>query len=309
MLVSIDLDDSNEDEIVAVYDVAGALIRIKSKPAVARGRGEEEEREGGDDDDEATAAAAAEGAGGGRAPPYQQAKYANVGLVLWQAGLVAADWIIRYRATQAESPEASKKARLRGVSVVELGCGVGQCGVALAAAGASPVVMTDLPHIVPLARENARLNAGATPVAPLAVPYVWGEDAAPVLDALRGGLPGPVKEKGGGEEEGEGGGRWPDLLVAADCLYEPSVYPLLLAAIGALSGPDTRAVLCHRMRVYGEEGFERAAEGAGYEVRVAPREELHAEYACGGWRLVELTRRPRRGDDGGGGGDHGGGGV
>jgi hypothetical protein len=293
MLVSIDLDESTEDQLVAVYEVAGTLIRIKSRPAVARGKGEE-------DEEEAAAAAAGDGGGGSAGdggaptPGPTQAKYAQVGLVLWQAGLVAADWIIRHRQPQAPqapakpkpNPPASKSARLAGLSVVELGCGVGQCAIALAAAGAGPVVMTDLPHVVPLAAENARLNASAMAAAAtggcvVAVPHVWGDDAAPVLEALR-------------SADGGAGGGPPDLIVAADCLYEPSVYPLLLRAIDALSGPHTRTVLCHRLRVYGERGFESSAEAAGFDVLIAPREELHADYACGGWRLVELSRRRPR---------------
>lgn len=294
MLVSIDLDESTEDEIVAVYDVAGALIRIKSRPSEARGKGEE--------DDDAVAAGSGDGGGGGGGEGHQQpmqgptqAKYANVGLVLWQAGLVAADWIIRHCCSPHQQPAAASltgmegRRRLAGVSVVELGCGVGQCSIALSAAGAGPVVMTDLPHIVPLAAENARLNAGATGGRGglVAVPYVWGEDAGPVLAALR--------QKDGDDDDDDR--RWPDLLVAADCLYEPSVYPLLISAIQRLSGPNTRVVLCHRLRVYDERGFEGAAQEAGFEVRAAPREQLHPDYACGGWRLVVGERR-RGGDDG-----------
>jgi predicted nicotinamide N-methyase len=301
MLVTLDLDESTEDEVVAVYEVAGHLIRIKSKPAVARGAGEQEEQgeqraaggsggneDGGGADAAAGPAAAAEQPSSALAPPPPppppptQAKYLNVGLVLWQAGLVAADWIIRHRLL---TPPPRK------LSVVELGAGVGQCGIALAKAGAGPVVMTDLPHIVPLAQENVRLNFGAPSTAPappvvVVVPYTWGEDAAAaVLDALRSG--------------GDNGNnnRWPDLVVAADCLYEPSVYPLLLSAIERVAGPQTRVVLCHRLRVYDERGFEKAAGEGGWEVRAAPNEELHPEYACGGWRLVEMTRR------GGGGGE------
>jgi predicted nicotinamide N-methyase len=283
MLVSLDLDESTEDEVVAVYDVAGTLIRIKSKPAVARGAGEDDgdggDAGGGGDGAEASATAPS-------APLPTQAKYLNVGLVLWQAGLVAADWIIRHRmrppaSTDDDGATAGTTAP-SPLTVIELGAGVGQCGIALAKAGAARVVMTDLPHIVPLAEENARLNGfTSSPSSSLAcVPYTWGDDAAPVLEALRRG--------------GEGATQWPDLVVAADCLYEPRVYPVLLQAIGSVSGPHTRVVLCHRLRVYDEKGFEEAAAaeaGGGWEVRAAPNEELHADYACGGWRLVEMTRR------------------
>jgi len=374
MLVSIDLDSLTEDGVVATYDVAGALIVIKSKPAMARGAGEG----GGDDDADEGPAQAGRADGGGAA------KYANVGLVLWQAGLVAADWIIRHWLVEegGQAPPDARR-RLAGLgAVVELGCGVGQCGIALAAAGARRVVMTDLPHVVPLAEENVRLNASALSSGgrrpPVALPYAWGEDAAPVLAALRdeGGVEGAGAGTGAGAgaEAGTGAGagaagegaasapagaavsagaaaapapaptaaaaaaaaaasadppapapaptaaaaaaaaaaasadppaparRWPDLVVAADCLYEPRVYPLLLSALDRLSGPATRCVLCHRMRVYGEGAFEASARTAGFEVRVAPAGELASGYQCGGWRLVELRRAVAAGAAPGGGG-------
>jgi predicted nicotinamide N-methyase len=326
MLVSLDLDNTDDDDIVATYDVAGTLIVIKSKPAVARGAGEDGGGDGGNGD----------GGGGNddrdreakQVVSPTQAKYANVGLVLWQAGLVAADWIIRRQRRRQQEDEGplppSSSLPPLGARVVELGCGVGQCGIALAAAGvARRVVMTDLAHIVLLAEENVRLNAGALSSGgrrpPVAMAYVWGDDAAPVLAALR--EPGADAAAGAdlaaatttaAPEAATTTTRtaapaaaaaaattiaappeppWPDLVVAADCLYEPRVYPLLLSALERLCGPRTLCVMCHRMRVYGEGAFEASARGAGFDVRGAPAGELHPEYACGGWRLVELRRR------------------
>jgi SAM-dependent methyltransferase len=66
--------------------------------------------------------------------------------------------------------------RLQRSVVVELGCGVGGLGIALAIGGAR-VAITDIKELLPLMRENIRRNRAKIPSAGdvLACAYKWGE--------------------------------------------------------------------------------------------------------------------------------------
>ncbi len=103
--------------------------------------------------------------------------FPNVGLVVWQAGFVLAEWLIR----------AAPLGSWRGRTAVELGCGVGQLGVPLACTGAT-VTLTDLPHIVGLTAENVAANVHAMAVAPRVMPFVWGA-TEPAALGYGGGSP------------------------------------------------------------------------------------------------------------------------
>jgi hypothetical protein len=94
--------------------------------------------------------------------------FPNVGLVVWQAGFVLAEWLIR-------AAPLGAGAAWRALTILELGCGVGQLGVPLACTGAR-VTLTDLPHITPLTEENVELNRHAMPTPPRVMPFIWGTD-------------------------------------------------------------------------------------------------------------------------------------
>jgi len=84
----------------------------------------------------------------GQGSTYQQASLQNVGRVVWQSGFL---------------PHAEPSIwQLQGVRVVDLGTGTGVVGLALAKAGAT-VVLTDLPHMTPLAEKNAARNGLGAP--------------------------------------------------------------------------------------------------------------------------------------------------
>lgn len=128
--------------------------------------------------------------------------FPNVGLVLWQAGFVLAEWLIR-------RPPAFVARRPRGwagARVLELGCGVGQLGVPLACTGAA-VTLTDLPHIVGLTGDNVAANLHAMPIAPRVMPFVWGATSPAVLGYgdIGGGASGGDGCSGGGDACGGSG--------------------------------------------------------------------------------------------------------
>ena len=120
-----------------------------------------------------------------------------------------------------------------GKRVLELGCGVGSCGITCALAGASEVTLTDKPEVCVHAEQNVAQNAmrsngeGSASMCGVVVsPLLWG---APLVAAVAAAAP-------------------YDLLIASECVYQTELLPLLLRAIEQLSGPETTALLsfCQR---------------------------------------------------------------
>ncbi|KAI3430750.1 hypothetical protein D9Q98_009162 [Chlorella vulgaris] len=91
----------------------------------------------------------------------------QVGLVVWQAGFVLADYLLR------RPPYGA----WHGTSVLDLGCGTGLVGICLALAGAE-VLLSDQPHITPLAELNMQANLVPGLHRARVVPYTWGEGNA-----------------------------------------------------------------------------------------------------------------------------------
>lgn len=114
-----------------------------------------------------------------------------------------------------------------GRRVLELGCGTGTLSLACLAAGAAHVLATDLPEVVAGAEANAALNRGVLRAAPgrwdaQALAWDSGDDEA---------LP------------------WaPDVVVAADVVYDPELYAPLRATLRRVCGPRTLVLLAHRCR-------------------------------------------------------------
>ena len=102
--------------------------------------------------------------------------------------------------------------------VVEIGSGTGIAGLAAAVAGASRVVLTDLPDVVPKLQRAIDSNEEAVAAADVvALPLAWGDEQAADAAVPYGA----------------------DLILAADVLYsgEPSVHAALRATLVALARP------------------------------------------------------------------------
>lgn len=123
-----------------------------------------------------------------------------------------------------------------GARVLELGSGTGLVGLAAAGTWDVPVLLTDLPEIVPNLRRNVDANRA----------ILNGEVDVAVLD---------WRDNAGGREESEKF----DVVLAADPIYSPE-HPALIAGMMGVwmkKGPKARAVVEMPLR----NGFEKEREG------------------------------------------------
>jgi SAM-dependent methyltransferase len=208
----------------------------------------------------------------------------------------------------------------QGLKVLDLGCGTGQLGIALALAGAA-VTLTDLDYIVGLTRTNVDLNAARCAIKPVVQPYLWGAPVSGVRQAGGGQQPDGEQQPDGvqqpeqqAEQQQHSKQQHWDAIVAADVLYEPQYYDALLAALLQLcpvvspcqpeaaaavdtsiqqqqqQQPSPPVFICFRVRKYRESTFEAKAAAAGFDVAEVAVSELHGDYRCGGYRLITLRR-------------------
>lgn len=125
-------------------------------------------------------------------------------------------------------------ALVAGRRVVELGCGTGTLSLACLAAGASHVIATDLPEVVAGAEANADLNRAVRGAASgdwTAQALAWGSDDADSLPWV------------------------PDVVIAADVVYDPALYAPLRHTLRRVCGPRTVVLLAHRCRNERDDEF------------------------------------------------------
>jgi predicted nicotinamide N-methyase len=115
------------------------------------------------------------------------------------------------------------RARLRGASCLELGCGLGLPGMVASLLGAAPVLLTDRLQVAEMAEAGCRANSlkGAR-----GVEFDWDEAAARQLVA------------------DHFGGRAPSLILACDCIFEPlfGEAHLLLRMLVVLADAQTTVI-------------------------------------------------------------------
>ena len=204
----------------------------------------------------------------------------EVGLRLWPAALLFAEWAL------------ADPRRFAGRSVLELGAGVGLCGLALAATGAARVVLTDGDgRVVTNLRHNADLNGFAGGGRVAVAEFAWAEAGA--FYASSGAF---------------------DAVVAADCVYDAAAAPALAGALaGALDANPAAAVylanavrndatwaatlaalaargLDATARVDGDVVRAVAAAGGPTAVSPAAWAGLAADASRGDLRMVRVTR-------------------
>ena len=142
------------------------------------------------------------------APPGAAVDELGTGTTVWRAAVSLARLLT-----------SSFSHLVEGKRVLELGSGTGLAGLAAGAAGASSLLLTDLPPVLPLLRSNVSRNSFIQTTTPVVVSsFEWGLNVAP------SGV---------------------DVILAADCCYHAS-HPV----------PLSRTVVASMVR--GDEPAERA---------------------------------------------------
>ena len=109
------------------------------------------------------------------------------------------------------------------LNILELGAGLGACGIKAIALGAKHVVLTDLPEAMPILECNVRRNLTTSELHRASTcAYTWGQSRAD-LQAVH---PHPF-----------------DLILCGDLVYHPELVRPLLDALDALAPNDATAAL------------------------------------------------------------------
>eukprot|EP00035_Acanthoeca_spectabilis_P028443 m.470714 g.470714 ORF g.470714 m.470714 type:complete len:259 (+) comp30161_c0_seq1:134-910(+) len=197
--------------------------------------------------------------GDGRALTLHERPGEAVGGYTWPGGRLLAQFLLspagRQAAANGESPTEA------GV-IVELGCGVGVSGLAVAAGHGANVLLTDRsPECLALASRNALANETLIPGAVAVTPLNWGELTADGVVAL---LDDPDVVCGKWPARGEG---TVAMVIGADVLYTvDSIEPLLSTLIALTEKQRAPVFLSYRQRGPGEERFFTDAKVAGFTI-------------------------------------------
>ena len=173
----------------------------------------------------------------------------HVGGIVWDAETVLSHHLVDSLAHQASSGRPREgigsgssggrgRGPLAGRSVVELGAGTGLAGLVAHLLGADVVVLTELPDALPLLERN--VSRVASPSS-----HTGGAGALHV-DALSwGGALGPASADHAPF----------DVILVADCVYVPDLYPLLVNTIRRLGRPGTEVLVAFEQRRRDISGF------------------------------------------------------
>ncbi len=221
----------------------------------------------------------------------------STGSALWEGSVALAEWLARHESPAAVDASLPSGVRGRtalascgdswcGVSVVEVGAGLGLPAIVAHRLGARNVVATDGDDVVlRLLAANARLNALDVAAAPLRVAKLeWGADE-------------PLASLG----LGSGGGAvspLPHVILASDVVYgrDPTVWRALARTLASLSDAKTLVLLGHgngaAPGVAELRGpFYRELERAGFACARIAQRQLHVDHlSC---QLHCLVRKQR----------------
>ncbi|KAK3279435.1 hypothetical protein CYMTET_12681 [Cymbomonas tetramitiformis] len=188
----------------------------------------------------------------------EDAQLSNVGTVVWEGAYVLCEFLLR----------TLDKGAWAGKTVIDLGAGTGLVGIGLALHGAK-VTLTDMQHILPMTQANVDLNskllseeAGTMSVQE----HLWGSST----DHFRVPY---------------------DMIIGAECLYQPEHFEALLESIQGLSGPNTRIYMSYTDRGRGEHLFTPMLERVGFLVIKIPMAAMHDEYRGGRHHILRIQRK------------------
>lgn len=178
----------------------------------------------------------------------------NVGFVVWQSAFVLLEYLLRH----------PPFGQWHDVHVLELGCGTGIGGIALALAGAN-VTLTDLPHVLHLTRRNVAVNCQPPQHRTQVREYAWGSQ----LHELQ---------------------MQPDVIIGADVVYQQEHFDALITSLWDLCAAHTVAFISYRLRGRGELIFRRKLDTKGFAVIELPKMHLHEEYQDGQYVILRICK-------------------
>eukprot|EP00953_Heterococcus_sp_UTEX-ZZ885_P004929 3139-Heterococcus_DN1.PRE.2 len=187
----------------------------------------------------------------------------GTGAAVWPCAIVLSKYLEKIYAAGSQ---------MKGITVIELGCGTGCVGLVAAALGAS-VVLTDQRQLLPLMQRNVDCNNLQQQCS--VREFDW--DAPAAFDAIQHSSTGPC------------------LVIASDCVV-PQLYPLepLVAALTALctANPATVALLSYEHRHH--EHFHPRSQltnlllASGLSLTVIPQQQHDAMYTCDDIEIWEV---------------------
>ncbi|KAJ4987224.1 hypothetical protein SVAN01_07235 [Stagonosporopsis vannaccii] len=150
---------------------------------------------------------------------------------LWPAGMVLGKYMLR-----------KHKENLAGKTIVELGAGGGLVGLAVAVGCnvTTTLHITDQDEMFELMKKNIGLNDLSGRVE--ACIYDWGQPTPSNLP------------------------QYPDVILAADCVYFEPAFPLLQQTLKDIIGPNTVCYFCFKRRRRADLTFMKTA-GKMFDVR------------------------------------------
>ena len=175
------------------------------------------------------------------APLYHDGTF--TGSLLWDSAILVSELLLA---------SAEWRDRVRGSTVVELGCGLGLPGWVAHLLGARAALLTDRGAISDLVEAARAWNGSPPSVA--AVEFPWSDDGAKALLS-----------------HAHLNGTRPDVLLACDCIFTPLFGGpfLLLEMLTALAGPHTAILVALERRPDdGAEDFFAQASAAGFATKV-----------------------------------------
>ncbi|KAA8497033.1 Protein-lysine methyltransferase METTL21B [Porphyridium purpureum] len=217
----------------------------------------------------------------------------ETGATIWDGCLVAVAWMKKQQVQYM----------WRSSVVLELGAGTGAAGLVLAALGAR-VVLTDLPHLVPLMEKNVRANQAAFVYPPRVCALPWSApanecsfDAAAVKSAL-------IRAMG---SETAGSSLYAPTrcyILAVEIIYLESTFSDLIATLNwtweimfkpeqqqerAVEKLDVKLIIAAELRVTVPEFF-RQFHAAGWKHSFTPPEEYDDLYRSDDIRILLAWR-------------------
>jgi len=166
----------------------------------------------------------------------------------------------------------------RGQIVCELGCGTGVCGLSAAVLGASFVVLTDLPHWLPLIRRNIEGNPLSPHSRASAFAYTWGDSTAALKAHVAAEVSSCVP-------------LFPfTVILVSDCVYDQAGYEPLIDSLDELVGPDTLLLISYEKRRARELVFWRSLHRR-FEFERLPPEWMEERWRCDEVAVLRVRRR------------------